>query len=244
MYTNKNCIVRIKLIMNQIKIISLNVNGMENGMKRRKIFMYAKTKMPTIVMFQETHSNIECESLWNTEWGSQMIFSHGETNSRGVMIAMYNAKDIQILKISRDSRGRYLIIDIQKDDSKMTLINLYVPNEDDPDFFMDIFETQSHHDNSNIVIGGDFNLVMDVSKDCNNPNRCNNMKALQIIKLFMNELMLEDIHRIKYPEARIYTWCRRRPIYVASRIDFFLVNYGLLNNISCKIVPGFSTDKH
>lgn len=41
------------------RIISLNVNGLNQDKKRREIFRYIRTKKPDMVMLQETFSSQE-----------------------------------------------------------------------------------------------------------------------------------------------------------------------------------------
>ena len=47
----------------------------------------------------------------------------------------------------------------------MTLANIYAPNEDNPAFFQDLFYHLSDFNCDDIVIVGDFNLVLDLEKD-------------------------------------------------------------------------------
>ena len=47
----------------------------------------------------------------------------------------------------------------------MTLAYIYAPNKDNPAFFEDLFYNLSDFNCDDIVIVGDFNLVLDVEKD-------------------------------------------------------------------------------
>ena len=47
----------------------------------------------------------------------------------------------------------------------MTLVNVYVPNEDNPAFFRNVRDKQCYFECDVVVFGGDFNLVCNVSKD-------------------------------------------------------------------------------
>ena len=48
------------------------------------------------VFLQETHSLVSDENQWQTEWGSDIIFSHGSNNSRGVAILFPGEHDCRI----------------------------------------------------------------------------------------------------------------------------------------------------
>ena len=49
---------------------------------------------------------------------------------------------------------------------QLTLVNLYAPNDDDdPNFFTSVFEHLGDFQWDEVIIGGDYNLVLDVEKD-------------------------------------------------------------------------------
>ena len=49
----------------------------------------------------------------------------------------------------------------------MTIANIhvYAPNEDNVDLFKNVWELLENVENSYIIIGGDFNLVLDIKMD-------------------------------------------------------------------------------
>ena len=84
--------------------------------KRLQMFEYFKTKIdPKDILFlQETHSSIEIEQKWNDEFNGQLFFSHGKTNSCGVVIAFYGNINYSFQKQLIDSEGRILNFEILK----------------------------------------------------------------------------------------------------------------------------------
>ena len=71
-----------------LKIVSCNMCGLGDKMKRGKIFMYCKDKRFDIVLIQETHSIAKTNKFWRSEWGGEINFSNGESNARGVAICI------------------------------------------------------------------------------------------------------------------------------------------------------------
>ena len=69
-----------------LKIVSLNVRGLGHFKKRRSIFSWARRTRADLVLLQETHSTAEIELKWQHECGGQILFSHGNSSSRGVAI--------------------------------------------------------------------------------------------------------------------------------------------------------------
>ncbi len=63
-----------------IKIISLNVIGLRNQVKRRPIFSYLKNQKADLYCLQETVSKEEDEKIWSAEWKG-IFFSHSSEHS-------------------------------------------------------------------------------------------------------------------------------------------------------------------
>ena len=60
-----------------IKIISLNVRGLNDEIKRRSIFNYYRSRAD-ILCIQETHCTQEWEKYWGNEWGGSFDLSRME----------------------------------------------------------------------------------------------------------------------------------------------------------------------
>ena len=56
-------------------ILSLNVRGIRDQVKRRIIFQYLKDQNSKIYFLQETYSQPEDEIIWKNEWGGEIYFS-------------------------------------------------------------------------------------------------------------------------------------------------------------------------
>ena len=51
-----------------------------------------------------------------------------------------NNFNFQIEKVSIDPQGRFIICDIKTNETCLTWANVYAPNEDNPAFFLDLFD--------------------------------------------------------------------------------------------------------
>ena len=93
-----------------------------------------------------------------------------------------------------------------------------------------------------IIIGGDFNLVLDLVKDKKGGLPRTHKNAVKVVQDFCENFDLSDIWRILNPEAKRYTW-RQRLSDIHCRLDFFLVSQTSICNITqADIIPGFKTD--
>ena len=214
--------------MDTINVETLNVRGLGNRLKRKCIFQYLKDKKLDIVLLQETYSSKHNCVQWQNEWGNKWVFSSGTTGSRGVAI-LINPKFKSIIKLSKvDHDGQFVICTIELENFlEYTICNIYAPNEDSPQFFQSVLKALYKTASANIIMGGDFNLVLHPNVDRLN-SLINNCKACEYLKEYLQEFQMYDIWRLRHPEEKWYTWFRRGQRELsASRIDMLFVNAGL-----------------
>ena len=101
--------------MAELNIYCLNVRGLKSDtVKRKKIFANFNKYRYDIVFLQETHSTNEIETTWAKDWNGQIIYSHGSSRSRGVVIMINKSLIEHIKNIQRDTEGRWLIVELQQ----------------------------------------------------------------------------------------------------------------------------------
>ena len=227
---------------NIITKASLNVRGLGNSAKRRETFHWLKSKKFSIYLLQEVHCSEEMSHLWASEWGYKTLFTSFSSSKAGVSILFNNNFDLQIIKTYIDTSGRYILCDLKANGKNLTLANIYAPNEDDPAFFKCLFDHLQDFQGDDIIIGGDFNLVLDVEKDKKGGLAKTHRNAQKTVYEICENLDIVDAWRVLNPDARKYTWRQPRP-EIHCRLDFFLVSQSFLGNINtADILPGFKTD--
>ena len=154
----------------------------------------------------------------------------------------YTNFNFQIQKSYSDPGGRFIICDLTTNGKHFTLANIYAPNEDDPNFFADVSYHLLDFKCDEIVIGGDFNLVLDVEKDKKGGLARTHKKSLEVVKDLRESLDLIDAWRVLHSDLLKFTWRQRSP-EVHCRLDFFLVSQSTFcNTIDAVIIPGYKTD--
>lgn len=126
------------------KLLSFNVNGLRSPSKRRAIFKTLRLVDADIIFLQETHSTIQDQKIWASEWGGRILFSHSLSNSRGVLILFKRAYNPKVLNTVTDHEGRFLVVQLQCQTETITLINVYAPTQSETKkqlAFMDTFRT-------------------------------------------------------------------------------------------------------
>ena len=225
-----------------LKFSTFNCRGLQDGFKRKSVLSFFHKRGDDITFLQETHSSISNEKFWGSQWGGHCWFSSFSSNSRGVGILIKANHKISINSISRDPEGRFLILDIVIDGFHVILVNLYGPNNDDPEFYFDVFSKLDNFDSSRMLIAGDLNVALgplDYRGSCLEHKNISSRKALLSL---MDEFNLIDLWRNEHPTLRAYSRHQRNPP-VLSRLDYVLVSSNLADNIkNSEIVCGIKSD--
>ena len=103
------------MIMANLKcnIITLNVRGIRNRVKRRSIFSCLKDQTCHFYLLQETFSEPKDERVWKNEWGGDVFFSHGSNHAKGVCILVNPSMIVVNVENSyKDIDGRIIAIDV------------------------------------------------------------------------------------------------------------------------------------
>ena len=230
----------------QFKAISLNVRGIRTFEKRKTIYNWLTQKNADICFLQETYSTKEIENQWKSQWRGETYFAHGTVHSRGVAILVRNTLDFTLKSVQSDEEGRFLCLEAIIQDQLFLLVNIYAPNTstEQTSFFRklsDLINSDERYEQCKIIIGGDFNVTLDPSKDCSggNPVLKDSVKALEEI-LIENDLI--DIWRVQNPECRRFTWRQKTPL-IQRRLDYWFIPESLQDDVAkIEIVPAVRTD--
>ena len=229
--------------MDVTKIFSQNVRGLRGAEKRRQIFYKLHNSEHNIFFLQETHSTPQVETQWSSEWGGRIYFSHGTSESRGVCILVKNNLTVDVHNVISHDLGRSLILDVTIESCRLTLCNLYAPNIDDANFFLDITTNMDEVGNNYQILGGDYNLVLDLNQDKKGGRLQTNENSRRFLLTWMEDNDMIDIFRLHHPDTFKFTWNRRQPTPIFCRLDFFLISFSLVEKVqSSNILPGFRSD--
>uniref|UniRef100_A0A3P9C723 exodeoxyribonuclease III n=1 Tax=Maylandia zebra TaxID=106582 RepID=A0A3P9C723_9CICH len=199
------------------KIASWNFKGLNNGIKRKKILTYLKLSRVDIAFIQEMHM-CKSEALkLKCSWVGKVFSSPGTGKSRGVSVLIHKAVSFTETKVITDKEGRFILVYGQLLDTPIISCNIYAPNADILAFFHNLSQYLLELEGAQIVVGGDFNQILDQDLDRSLPRRGT------------ENLGLNDIWRTMHPEGREYSFYSP-PHNVYTRIDYFLISEALVNN--------------
>ena len=198
---------------NKINFISNNVKGFQSTNKRLKLIKYFKDKIvPNGFLFlQETHSTVNDEIKWKDDFKGKVFYSHGKSNSCGVLIFFIGSKTLFIRKELSDNDGRILILDADIDDENFILINLYNANTEAEQLktiskLTEMLTKLHLSHNNNIICAGDFNLLFNIKLESYGGNPVVKKRCVGKVFELKEKYNLTDIWRIRNPKAKQNTF--------------------------------------
>ena len=174
------------------------------------------------------------------------MFSHGQSNARGVAILFSRDIDLKINNFCKDESGRFLLLDCLIREIHYIIVNVYAPTIDkvteQKRFGQYLLNELEQYNSKNIIIGGDFNIELD--RASSEPNSLKNPMYAKQITTLMEMLSLVDIWRLRNPTRKRYTRRERTKYgFSQSRLDYFIISCHLeyfLKNTD--ILPSIKSD--
>ncbi len=219
----------------------MNCQGLGDYFKRTDIFNWFRDKKFDISIITDIHVKPTDMTKWKTEWGNEAFFSGSRGDARGIGVLFSNTFSYEIHKKLFDPNGNYLILDMTIDLMRFTLVAIYGPNRDDPNFFSDIQDLIDSLENTSVIITGDFNVVQSYELDTYKYINQNNPHAQKRLHEIMHEIGYIDIWRNLNGLSKQFSW--KGPAGKRSRLDYFLISENLESICdNSKILPGYRTD--
>ena len=121
----------------------------------------------------------------------------------GVAILISDKIDLKIKKITRDNEGHYIMIKGSIQEEDRTIVNIYAPNTEAPQYIKQTLTDIKGEIDSNTVIVGDFNTSL-TPMDRSSKQKIH--KEIQVLNDTLDEMDLTDIFRTFHPNAEEYTF--------------------------------------
>lgn len=211
-------------------MLSWNVRGINSPIKRGKVYAHLKKIGAEIIFLQETHIKTTARFSIKAPWMSQVYQSSFSTKARGVAIIIKKSVPFIHKQTIHDINGRYLIVIGEINSLSITLVNIYGPNFDDPSFFEKVFKRIPDFMNTQIIMAGDYNCVLNARLDTQ-PRRTTTSKSSLLLNNYMQKLNLVDSWRAIHPTDHDFSFYSSvHKTY--SRIDLFLIDSRLLQYVT------------
>ncbi|XP_073719259.1 LINE-1 retrotransposable element ORF2 protein [Misgurnus anguillicaudatus] len=222
-----------------LTVLSWNVKGFNR--KRSKVLHQLSLLNADVVFLQETHvgpdtiystGSIKIESLQGDY--AMAAFTVFKGRARGVAVLFKKNLDLGGFTVDGDSKGRYIIISCQIWGNDFVFINVYNSNEEKIKYTEFTYLSTQIPPSAFLIIGGDFNTVMDSDLDrTSNIRNRSHRKSFDALGKFLETFNLVDVWRCVYPEVKRFTFF---DVKGQSRLDYlFLQSHKLGNVTACSI---------
>lgn len=222
---------------NHVKLVTININGLHNPVKRWKALSKLKRDKIQIAMMQETHLSNEEHSKLN-KMGFKHVFysSHSSGRRRGVAILITETLNYEHISEYTDKEGRYIMITGRIEGTLTTLPNVYVPPGSDWSFYKHILEIMTTKTQGTLICGGDFNIILNPKLDSSNEKGDSRNIGKKMIH-YMEDIGVLDVWRDINPTKREYThYSNAHNVY--SHLDYvFMFKNDLFRIQNCEIGP-------
>lgn len=149
-------------------------------------------------------------------------------------ILVHNSVNFELIKMIKDSEGRYLLLQCKIEGRLTTLFCVYLPPQSNQSILKKIFDLLSTETQGVLICAGDFNTVTNRKLDTSNSKRLVSSQA-KLLRRGMDEIGLVDVWRDLHPFDRSYTFYSP-PHMVYSRIDcFFMFQNDRHRILDCEI---------
>ncbi len=154
------------------------------------------------------------------------------------MLILVNRKlNLTIEHLGSDEKGRFVFIRC-KIYNRLALVSIYGPNETDSAFLTQISKTLLEEIDCPLVVGGDFNAVINPALDKSQSDTTANPSS-KLLNKFITELNLIDLCRIQNTKAKDFFLIDK----TFSRIDYIFLSPSLISsNSSISILPILLSD--
>lgn len=222
-----------------LKILTYNVRGLNSPFKRSMFWRDALKSQADVICPQETHL-LESDTHRLKHRKFPFIFhSSASTKRAGVSILVKDSIAFQLLSVTSDSKGRFVILRGIINSKKYTILSLYAPNSQQTPFLRNIISEAKKTKIGDLIICGDFNVVMDRSLDRSQSSH----RYAQELNPLVNEEELHDVWRYLHATERDYSYysTSKRTL---SRIDFFLVDSAALPHVISSTIDNITWSDH
>ncbi|KAJ0011600.1 hypothetical protein NQD34_012575 [Periophthalmus magnuspinnatus] len=227
-----------------LKILTLNVGGLNNPVKRVAILNYLHSQDVQIAMLQETHLVKSDINRLASKFYKVVAFSSASNKSKGVAIVCRRNLQFRLLDCWSDNLGRIAIAKLNIERTDIAFVSLYAPNIFEKQFFDRLTKIMLELPSFKFIVGGDFNAVVDPSLDRSSLSQnLDQKRASEALKCWANETGLVDLWRMLNPGTRDYTHRSARHKSF-SRIDYLFTSRNCFQNVSKVTHNPFALSDH
>ena len=235
-----------------MRIVALNVNGLNDGEKEKSVMSYVSDLKPDVIALTDTRFGEDIKSDFTKRYPEYQIYYASivpkpQTQSKGVLVMISRKSDIKVLKCHPSNDGMSLLLETVAQGIPMLFGAVYGPSDPkkdakNVDWWKSLKEKIDSLNYLKQAIMGDLNYFTDVDIDTFGYERQNRPKTSRLIQLWEDNNELIDSYRNLYPTGKEWSWSGKRPGggRQGSRLDHFLASptmQQLVRDVQYQYVP-------
>lgn len=213
--------------LSTLRFVSWNVGGLGNATKLEQVMAHLNQLKGNIYFIQETHMLNREVACLKRNWVGGIYHTSFNSKTSGAAILIWKGVGFILNSSVLDPGGRFVMISGALWNTRYLLVCMYGPNWDDHHFFTKLSASFPDVHNSQIILGGDFNLVQDPQLDRLASRSVLPSRPSNALSNLSHEYSLTDLWRQKFPGSRGFSFFLHVH-HTYSHIDFFLLDVWLL----------------
>ena len=157
----------------------------------------------------------------------QIFHSSFNSKARGTAILIHKRIQFASSGAISDPQGRYVIVPGRILQTPVILVNLYAPNWDDVGFVQQLVCKLPDLNYHFLILGGDFNCVIDPNLNRSNPKVHTLSKMASTFSRFFDHAACVDPWRFLNPQCKTFSFYSNVH-HSYSRIDYFFIDKKLM----------------
>ncbi len=186
--------------MHTLNILSLNVNGLNSAVKRTRVLEYLHCKSISCALIQKTHLKQSDVARFQNEYYGLIAFSCAQNGTGGVLVLVDRRLDLAIGHVGGDGKGGFVFVRCRMCSGRLALVSVCGPSGTDGAFLAQISGALLGGIGCPLVVGGDFDAVMDPALDGSRSGAAASPSS-KLLGEFISGLGLVDLWRIRSAEA-------------------------------------------
>uniref|UniRef100_A0A7N4UZ13 RNA-directed DNA polymerase n=1 Tax=Sarcophilus harrisii TaxID=9305 RepID=A0A7N4UZ13_SARHA len=187
----------------ELVILTINVNGVNSPIKRKRLAEWIKSQNPTICCLQETHLKQGDTCRVKVKGWSKIYYASGEVKKAGVAILISDQAKTKIDLIKRDKEGHYILLKGSIDNEAISILNIYAPSGVASKFLKEKLRELQEEIDSKTIIVGDLNLAL---SELDKSNHKINKKEVKEVNRILEKLDMIDLWRKRNGDRKEYTF--------------------------------------
>ena len=201
------------------------------------------------MFLQEAHSTFNDENIWKNDFNGFVFYSHGTSQSFGVLITYFGHLKFSVNKQVGDKNWRILILDVNVDEIRFVLDDIYNANTEVEQVQLlselnELMKKINFSEENRIVLAGDLNVFFDSKLETKGGKPSLKQKSVAKLLELKEEFDLCDIWRIRNPTKKSYTFRQNHSSGIINcRLDYTFMSNKLQEfSNDTDIIPALKTD--